>query len=164
MEQNQLERLDEQEDTQHGRYLTFPVGEETFAIAIRCVSEIIGMYPITRLPDVPQHVKGIINLRGKIVPVIDIRLKFKKPALDYDERTCIIVLETGGLAAGLIVDSVSEVSSIPDEEIVAPPEYGATAQNRYICGIGSADGKVKLILDVDKLLDEEEAAASASVL
>ncbi len=158
MEQNPLQRMDEQEDTQHGRYLTFPVGEETFAIEIRCITEIIGMYPITRLPEVPAYIKGIINLRGKIVPVIDIRLKFKKPALPYDERTCIIVLETSGLSAGLIVDSVSEVLSIPDEQIVPPPEYSASAQNRYISSIGSVDGKVKLILDADKLLDEEEAA------
>lgn len=164
MEQIKLDRMEEQEDTQHGRYLTFPVGDETFAIEIRCVNEIIGMYPITRLPDVPVHVKGIINLRGKIVPVIDIRLKFKKPPVEYDERTCIIVMETGGLYAGLIVDSVSEVLTIPDEEIVAPPEYGANAQNRYISGIGTSDGKVKLILDANELLDEEEAAASASVL
>lgn len=158
MEQSKLARIDEAEDTQQGRYLTFPVGEDTFAIAIRCVNEIIGIYPITRLPDVPAHVKGVINLRGKIVPVIDVRLKFKKPAMEYDERTCIIVMEAGGLTAGLIVDNVSEVVSIPDEEIVPPPSYGSGSHNRYICGIGTGDDGVKLILDADELLNEEEAA------
>jgi purine-binding chemotaxis protein CheW len=155
MEENKSTLLAEREDTQYGRYLTFPVGEESFAVAISCVNEIIGIYPITPLPDVPAHVKGIINLRGKIVPVIDIRLKFKKPAIPYDERTCVIVMETGGLYAGLIVDSVSEVLTIPDELIVAPPSYGANEQNRYISGIGTANGKVTLILDSDELLNEE---------
>ncbi|HWS30764.1 MAG TPA: chemotaxis protein CheW [Clostridia bacterium] len=155
MEENKSTLLAEREDTQYGRYLTFPVGEESFAVAISCVSEIIGIYPITPLPDVPAHVKGIINLRGKIVPVIDIRLKFKKPAIPYDERTCVIVMETNGLFAGLIVDSVSEVLTIPDEQIVAPPSYGANEQNRYISGIGTADDKVTLILDADELLNEE---------
>lgn len=160
MEENKLERIGEEEDTQQGRYLTFPVGEETFAVAISCVNEIIGIYPITRLPEVPPHVKGIINLRGKIVPVVDLRLKFKKPAAEYDERTCVIVMETGGLSAGLIVDSVSEVLTIAETEIVPPPEYGANAQNRYISGIGAGDGRVTLILDADKLLDEEEAVSA----
>jgi purine-binding chemotaxis protein CheW len=155
MEENKSTLLAEREDTQYGRYLTFPVGEESFAVAISCVNEIIGIYPITPLPDVPAHVKGIINLRGKIVPVIDIRLKFKKPAIPYDERTCVIVMETGGLYAGLIVDSVSEVLTIPDELIVAPPTYGANEQNRYISGIGTENGKVTLILDSDELLNEE---------
>jgi purine-binding chemotaxis protein CheW len=155
MEENKSTLLAEREDTQYGRYLTFPVGEESFAVAISCVNEIIGIYPITPLPDVPAHVKGIINLRGKIVPVIDIRLKFKKPAIPYDERTCVIVMETGGLYAGLIVDSVSEVLTIPDELIVAPPSYGANEQNRYISGIGTENGKVTLILDSDELLNEE---------
>ncbi len=155
MEEMKSTLLVEREDTQYGRYLTFPVGEESFAVAISSVNEIIGIYPITPLPDVPAHVKGIINLRGKIVPVIDIRLKFKKPAIPYDERTCVIVMETGGLFAGLIVDSVSEVLTIPDEKIVAPPSYGAYELNRYICGFGTENDKVTLILDADELLNEE---------
>lgn len=154
IEDNEL--LEQMEDTQHGRYLTFDVGDEVFGIEIRYVTQIIGILPITKLPEAPAHIKGVINLRGRIIPVVDMRLKFKKEPAEYDDRTCVIVVEPGGIVAGLIVDEVAEVTTIADEDVVPPPEYGAAAQNRYIRGIGKADGKVKLLLDCDKLFRPEE--------
>jgi purine-binding chemotaxis protein CheW len=153
---SQEEILEEQEDTQHGRFLTFALGEEVFGIEIRYVKEIIGMQPITRLPEVPDYIKGIINLRGKIIPVIDVRLKFKKEAVEYNDRTCIIVIETSDMSVGLIVDNVAEVIAIDDENIVPPPDARAGIQNRYINGIGKVGSEVKLLLDCERLFHEEE--------
>jgi purine-binding chemotaxis protein CheW len=150
------ERLEEQEDTQHGRFLTFALGEEVFGIEIRFVKEIIGMQPVTRLPEVPNYIKGIINLRGKIIPVIDVRLKFKKEAVAYNDRTCIIVIETATISVGLIVDNVDEVIAIDDENIVPPPDERSGIQNRYISGIGKVENEVKLLLDCEKLFQEED--------
>ncbi|HMM32414.1 MAG TPA: chemotaxis protein CheW [Clostridia bacterium] len=153
----------EQEDTQHGRYLTFAVGDEVFGIEIRYVTEIIGIQPITKLPEAPEHIKGVINLRGRIIPVVDVRLKFKKPPMEYNDRTCVIVVEANSIVAGLIVDNVAEVVSIADEDVVPPPEYSASVQNSYIKGIGKSDGKVKLLLDCEKLFraDEENVLRAA---
>ncbi|MDP4152999.1 MAG: chemotaxis protein CheW [Bacillota bacterium] len=145
----------EEEDTQKGKYLTFLIGSETFGIEIRYVTEIIGIQPITEMPELPKYVKGIINLRGKIIPVMDIRLRFKKQFKQYDGKTCVIVIDIENLSIGLIVDSVSEVLSIPDEEIVPPPELSGNS-SKYIKGIGKADNEVKLLLDCNKLLSEEE--------
>lgn len=162
---DEKELLEEQEDTQHGRYLTFAVGEEVFGIEIRYVTEIIGIQPVTKLPEAPEHIKGVINLRGRIVPVVDVRLKFKKPPMEYNDRTCVIVVEANDLVAGLIVDQVAEVITIADEDVVPPPEYSATIQNKYIRGIGKADGNVKLLLDCEKLFrtDEEAVLRSAAM-
>lgn len=154
---NQADFLEEQEDTQHGRFLTFALGEEVFGIEIKYVTEIIGVQPITRLPEVPAFIKGIINLRGKIIPVIDVRLKFKKPEVPYDDRTCVIVVETQEVLVGLIVDNVAEVITIGDEEIVPPPDYGADTNNKYIQGIGKVGNEVKLLLNTERLFREEDA-------
>ena len=133
---------EEQEDTQHGRFLTFALGEEDYGIEIRFVTEIIGMQQITKIPEVPEYIKGIINLRGKITPLIDVRLKFKKEPINYTDRTCIIVIDTGELSIGLIVDNVAEVMNINDEDIVPPPDVRTGIQNRYIQGVGKVDSKV----------------------
>jgi purine-binding chemotaxis protein CheW len=148
--------MEEQEDTQHGRYLTFNLGEEVFGLEIRYVTEIIGMQPITKIPEVAAYIKGIINLRGKIIPVIDMRLKFGKESIEYDDRTCIVVVDTEEMIVGLIVDKVSEVITIDDENVVPPPSQRTGIRNRYIQGIGKIDGNVKLLLDVKKLFDVEE--------
>lgn len=150
------EELEKQEDTQHGRYLTFNLGEEVFGLEIRYVTEIIGMQPITKIPEVAAYIKGIINLRGKIIPVIDMRLKFNKEPIEYDDRTCIVVVDTEEMVVGLIVDKVSEVITIDDENVVPPPSQKTGIRNRYLQGIGKIDGGVKLLLDVKKLFDEEE--------
>jgi purine-binding chemotaxis protein CheW len=151
-----LEEMMEHEDTQKGKYLTFKLGKEVFGLEIRYVTEIIGIQPISEVPEVPEYVKGIINLRGKIIPVIDVRLKFKKPAVEYDDRTCIIVIDVLESSIGLIVDNVSEVLNISDDNIVDPPDYKTGFHNKYIKSIGRSGEDVKLILDCEKLLNDDE--------
>lgn len=141
----------EVDDAQQNRYLTFLLGEETYGIAIGNVIEIIGVLPVTPLPGAPDYLKGIMNLRGKIVPVIDVRLKFKKAAVEYTERTCIVVVEVQEMTVGLIIDEVSEVLTIEAQDIVPPPSL-KESQSNYIDGISSTDGKVKLLLDCAALL------------
>ena len=149
------ESMDQIEDTQKGKFLTFCMGNEFYGIEIKYVTEIIGLQPITEIPEMPEYIKGIINLRGKIIPVMDVRLRFRKPFREYDDRTCIVVIEIREVSIGLIVDSVSEVISIPDEEIVAPPNVTKEG-NKYIKGIGKVGSDVKLLLDSDKLLNETD--------
>ena len=149
------ESLDLMEDTQKGKFLTFCIGNEFYGIEIKYVTEIIGLQPITEIPEMPEYIKGIINLRGKIIPVMDVRLRFRKPFRPYNDRTCIVVIDIKEVSIGLIVDSVSEVIAIPDEEIVAPPDM-ANEGNRYIKGIGKVGNDVKLLLDSDRLLNETD--------
>lgn len=149
------ELLEEDEDTQKGRFLTFLLSNESYGIEISYVTEIIGIQIITEIPELPEYIRGIINLRGKIIPVMDIRLRFKKPFRDYNDRTCVIVIDIKDISIGLIVDSVSEVLSIAETEIVPPPELSKDA-NKYIKGIGKVGGEVKLLLDCDKLLKDDE--------
>ncbi len=146
----------QEEDTQKGRFLTFNLGSESYGLEIKFVTEIIGIQPITEVPELPDYIRGIINLRGKIIPVMDVRLRFKKNFIEYNDRTCVIVIDIREVSIGLIVDSVSEVISIPETEIVAPPEV-SRGGNKYIKGIGKVHGEVKLLLDCDKLLNEDEA-------
>ncbi len=147
-----------EEDTQKDKFLTFKVGNESYGIEIKHVTEIIGIQPVTDVPELPDYVKGIINLRGKIIPVMDVRLRFKKPFKDYNDRTCVIVVDINDMSVGFIVDSVSEVLSIPEESIVPPPAI-KSGSNRYIKGIGKIGDEVKLILDCQKLLSEDEIEA-----
>ena len=114
------------------------------------------MQPITKVPEVPPYVKGIINLRGKIIPVIDVRLKFGKEPIEYDDRTCIVVININEVSVGLIVDKVDEVLNIDDDGIAAPPSSKTGFENRYIKGIGKADNQVQLLLDCEKLLKTDE--------
>lgn len=148
--------LEQEEDTQKGKFLTFLLGNEFYGIEIRYVTEIIGIQAITEVPELPEYVKGIINLRGKIIPVMDVRLRFKKLFREYNDRTCVIVVDIKDASIGLIVDSVSEVLSIPDGDIVSPPEVSKGFINRYIKGIGKVGNDVKLILDCNTLLNEDE--------
>ncbi len=144
-----------EEDTQKGKFLTFSIDKESYGIEISYVTEIVGIQPITEVPELPEYIKGIINLRGKIRPVMDVRLKFKKEPIEYNDRTCIIVVDTGEMAIGLIVDSVSEVMSIPDSEIIPPPKLNK-AGRKYIKNIGKIGDNVTLILDCEKLLNDDE--------
>lgn len=150
LEQNEM--MEQEEDTQHGRYLTFAVGEETYGIGIEMVTEIVGLQPITMMPEMPDYIKGIINLRGKIIPVMDMRKRFHKEPMAYNDRTCIIVLDMQDVSIGLIVDQVKEVSAIEDENIAPPPEKLGGIQNNFIYGIGKSGGEVKLLLDTQSLL------------
>lgn len=163
MEQNDLIDLTEQEDTLKGKYLIFTMDNDLYGIEIRYITEIISMQPITEVPEMPPYMKGVANLRGEIIPIIDARLRFNKEPKAYDEQTCIIVLNTNNSSTGLIVDRVSEVIYIADEEIAPPP----TVNNggfRYIKGIGKTDGKVKLLLDCKKILTEDEYQLLNSVI
>jgi purine-binding chemotaxis protein CheW len=152
------------EDTQKGKFLTFSVGNEYYGIEIKYVKEIIGgIQAITEVPELPEYVKGIINLRGTIIPVMDIRLRFKKEPKDYNDRTCIVVVNMKDILIGLIVDAVSEVLTILEQDIVAPPSGHKSFQNRYIKGIGKVGNEVKLLLDCNKLISDEEFASLTNI-
>lgn len=148
--------IEQMEDTQHGRYLTFALGRESFGLEISYVKEIVGMQPVTEIPEVPAFVKGVINLRGKIIPVIDMRLKFGREPMDYNDRTCIVVVDIREISVGLIVDEVSEVLTVADENIVPPPSAKTGAYNEVLRAIGKVGNDVKLLLDCDRLFDNNE--------
>ncbi len=143
-----------------GKYLTFSLAEEEYGIGILKIKEIIGMMPITPVPQTPDHVKGVINLRGKVIPVVDLRLRFGMESIEYDERTCIIVVEITGQAGtvqiGIVVDSVSEVLNIKGEDVEETPTFGSKLNTDYILGMAKMEGGVKILLDIDKVLSIEE--------
>jgi len=151
MAMNWVEQIEETEDTQAGRYLTFASGKDTFAIEIRHVTEIVGMQPVTSLPEAPEYVKGIINLRGQIITVTDLNIRFKKKPEPYDDKTCIIIIDTGEESLGLIVPRVADVVNIEDEYVEAPPDKGLGVKSKYLKGIGKIGNEIKLILDTQKL-------------
>lgn len=148
--------MEMEEDTQKDRYLTFSLGKESYGIEIKYVIEIIGIQSITEIPELPAYVKGIINLRGKIIPVLDVRLRFKKEPTDYNDRTCVIVVDIKNVSIGLIVDKVAEVVTILEEDTVEPPQMNQGVNNRYIKKIGKIGSEVKLLLDCEKLLTDNE--------
>jgi len=154
--------LDQTEDTQKGKFLTFSLGNEFYGMEIKSVTEIIGLQPITEIPEMPEYIKGIINLRGKIIPVMDVRLRFKKSFRDYNDRTCVIVIDIRDISIGLIVDSVSEVMSISEEDILPPPNMG-NGGGKYIKGIGKVGSDVKLILDSEKLLNDADVESLENI-
>jgi purine-binding chemotaxis protein CheW len=143
-----------------GKYLTFNLANEEYGIGILKVKEIIGMMTITPVPQTPSFVKGVINLRGKVIPVIDLRLKFGMEEIEYDERTSIIVVEvrggTGTVQIGIVVDSVSEVVNIKNEDIENTPTFGTRLDTDYILGMAKMGGGVKILLDIDQVLTDEE--------
>jgi purine-binding chemotaxis protein CheW len=145
-----------------GKYLTFSLAKEEYGIGILKIKEIIGMMPITTVPRTPLFVKGVINLRGKVIPVVDLRLKFEMEEIDYTERTCIIVVEIeaegGSVLTGIVVDSVSEVLSIKANDIEDTPAFGTSLDTDYILGMAKMNGGVKILLDIDKVLSAEEIA------
>ena len=147
---------EDDEDTQKDKFLTFQVGTEEFGISIRHVTEIIGLQKITDVPDMPGFIKGVINLRGKVIPVMDVRSRFKLESREYDDRTCIVVVNIKDKSVGLVVDRVSEVADIPESQIEPPAQIGSGTASRYIQGMGKIGEEVKILLDVDRLLYEDE--------
>jgi len=149
-----------------GKYLTFALGAEEYGLPVLKVREIIKMMDITLVPQVPQHVKGVINLRGKVIPVVDLRLKFGFPSQDYTERTCIIVVEVAMQASkvmmGIVVDAVSEVLNIGVEEIEQTPDFGERVNTDYMKAIAKVKGKVKILLDLDRVLGTEGGLLQAA--
>lgn len=153
--------MDEQHDTQKGKYVTFKSGNEYFGLKIQYVNEIIVFQEITAIPECEDYLKGLINLRGKIIPVIDVRLRFKQEPFEYNDRTCIIVINVKSTVVGLIVEKIAEVVEIQEENILPSPSLGHTdkTQNQYVYGIGKVGDTVKLLLDPDKLIRDEDLAA-----
>ena len=152
-----------EEDTQKEKYLTFRLGEETYGIEIRHVREIIGIQKITEVPEMPEFIKGVINLRGQVIPVMDVRARFHMKGRDYDDRTCVIVVQVQEATIGLVVDTVNEVADIPDADVSPPPKVNKAASSRYIKGMGKTGEDVKILLDVDRLLFDEELAKVAEL-
>jgi purine-binding chemotaxis protein CheW len=146
-----------------GKYLTFKLGGEEFGLAILKVREINGLRDITAVPRMPTYMKGVINLRGKVVPVIDLRLKFGLPEAPYAEQTCIILVNVGH-EAGLIVDTVSEVLDIPGEQIDPPPALSGAVDTSFILGMGKVGDDVKILLDADRILNAQESSDVSAVL
>ncbi|MCP3875748.1 MAG: purine-binding chemotaxis protein CheW [Desulfobacteraceae bacterium] len=146
-----------------GKYLTFSLEEEEYGIGILKVKEIIGMMPITSVPRTPEFVKGVINLRGKVIPVMDLRLKFSMGEIPYTDRTCIIVVEIDSLDStvliGIVVDAVSEVLNISKDEIEEAPTFGSKLDTDYILGMAKMEGGVKILLDIDRVLSAKEIEA-----
>jgi purine-binding chemotaxis protein CheW len=148
-----------------GKYLTFNMGKEVFGIEILKVQEIIGMMPVTRVPKTPEFVRGVINLRGKVIPVIELRRKFGMETREDTDRTCIVVVQVAGASGtvtmGLLVDEVSEVLNVTGEQIEAPPSFGAKVETDFILGMGKVGQKVVMLLDADKVLSSEELVMAA---
>ena len=146
-----------------GKYLTFSLAGEEYGIGILKVKESIGMMPVTSVPRTPEFVKGVINLRGKVIPVIDLRLRFGMETVEYTDRTCIIVVEisanTGIMMMGIVVDAVSEVLNIKEETIEDTPGFGSEIDTNYILGMAKTEGSVKILLDIDKVLTAAELSA-----
>lgn len=155
-----LEEYDgEDEDTQEDKFLTFVLNNEEYGIEIRYVTEIIGIQNITEVPDMPPYIKGVINLRGKIIPVMDVRLRFGVEERPYDDRTCIVVINIDDHLVGMIVDRVSEVLDISKSEVEPPPKVRRGESSRFIQGMGKVGDRVKILLNANKLLfdsDKEE--------
>ena len=152
------------DSNEKGKYMTFKSGHENFGLAIQYVNEIIQMQEITAIPETEDYIKGLINLRGKVVPVIDVRLRFKQEPLEYNDRTCIIVINVKSSVVGLIVEEIAEVVEINEENILPPPKIGHAdkEQNKYVYGIGKVDNSVKLLLDPEKLLNDEKSASESA--
>ncbi|URZ18449.1 chemotaxis protein CheW [Clostridium felsineum] len=143
------------EDTQNGKFLIFNTDGEQYGIEIKHVIEIIGISPISEIPELPKYIMGVINLRGKVIPVIDIRLRFNKSFKDYNDRTCIVIIEVEDMLIGVIVDKVLEVLRIKEEEIMEPPEISRDKKG-YIKAIGKSHNEINFILDCERLISSEE--------
>ncbi|HVO67638.1 MAG TPA: chemotaxis protein CheW [Syntrophales bacterium] len=147
-------------NTREGKYLTFSLKDEEYGIEILKVKEIIGIMNITTIPQTPPYVKGVINLRGKVIPVIDLCLKFGMEESVYTDRTCIVVVDTygkdqGNFLIGIVVDSVSEVVNIRGDEIEDTPSFGVSLDNNYFLGMAKVKGDVKILLDIDRVLTSD---------
>ncbi|MGM0608099.1 MAG: chemotaxis protein CheW [Candidatus Muiribacteriota bacterium] len=157
MVENRKAQFEESMDS--AKYLTFKLEKETYGLPILRVQEIIGMMKITKFPKAPDYVRGVINLRGKVIPVVELRKKFCVQSVEDDDKTCIIVLslndDSGGIRQGIIVDEVSEVMDIENTKIEQPPDFGSQQQEEFITGVGKTNDKVIILLDVDKLLCSE---------
>lgn len=150
--------MEEKAEKKKQKYVTFMSGKEHFGLKIEYVNEIIVMQEITAIPETEDYIKGLINLRGKIIPVIDVRIRFKQEPFEYTDRTCIIVINVQNTVVGLIVEKIAEVVEISDENLLPSPTIGRfdkSQQDRYVYAIGKVGNSVKLLLDPDKLLHDD---------
>ncbi|MBL8968203.1 MAG: purine-binding chemotaxis protein CheW [Spirochaetaceae bacterium] len=155
---------DDDEDTQANKYLFFRISKESYGIGIKHIIEIIELQSISAVPDMPEYVKGVINLRGKVIPIVDLRLRFGMSARDYDDRTCIVVTEIDGVLIGFVVDTVEEVLEIPESGIEEAPRFkSVSGRERYILGMGKVGEAVKILLDIEKIARGDEMAMAARV-
>ncbi len=139
-----------------GKYLTFFLAGEEYGLEILKVHEIIGMMPVTRVPSRPEYVRGVINLRGRVIPIVDLRRKFDMPCADEARETCIIVVQLQGSQVGVLVDTVSEVVDIAESEIEDPPTFGSDLDEEYLQGLAKTNGRVRLLLDIDQVLARQQ--------
>ncbi|MBU0755045.1 MAG: chemotaxis protein CheW [Planctomycetes bacterium] len=146
---------EEEEDTLKNKYLAFQIEDQEYAIEIRYVLEIVGIQKITEVPDMPKYVLGVINLRGKVIPIIDVRKRFQMAERAYDNRTCIIVVALQDTTVGLVVDCVAEVLMINEEAIDPPPAVNRGHGSHYIMGMGKVGEAVKILIDLNRLLGDE---------
>ena len=151
-----------------GKYLVFHLGREEFGICVLKVREIMGIQDITAVPQTPAYVKGVINLRGKVIPVVDLRLKFGLPQIEYTQRTCIIVVQVEAdahtMLMGIVVDGVAEVLNLATNDIEDTPDFGQGVETTYLLGMAKIKGKVKILLDIDQVLTSQELHGLQSVL
>ena len=147
-----------EDEIQKEQYMTFKCSDEIYGISIKYVNEIIVLSQITKVPETQDYLIGLINLRGKIIPVIDVRIRFGKEPLEYNDRTCVIVIDVKSTVIGLIVDAIDEVAAFAENEITPPPSVSDLAMQakKYVFGIGRVNGEVKLLLDPDKLINDPE--------
>ena len=147
-----------------GKYLTFVLGDEEYGIDITRVKEIIGVMAVMRISGTPPYIKGVINLRGNVIPVIDLRLKFAMPEISHTRETVFIVVEVSGALVGIVVDTVREALNIHGADIEPSPRFGSRLNTDFILGMGKAQGKVKILLDIEKALSAEDTAFLASMM
>lgn len=148
--------------TRAGKYLSFQLGQEEYAIEVLRVREIVKIQHITGVPETPADVRGVINLRGRVIPVIDLRLKFGMPEMDYGQRTCIIVVEPRGASQGpmgIIVDEVSEVLSLAETDVQDTPDFGSGVRTPFLLGMAKVRDRVKILLDIDQVLATADLSA-----
>jgi purine-binding chemotaxis protein CheW len=149
-------------DARAGKYLVFHLDKEEFAIQVQKVREIMGVQDITQVPQTPAHVKGVINLRGKVIPVVDLRLKFGMEAIEYTHRTCIVVVQVAGpresMLMGVVVDGVAEVLQVAAADVEDTPSFGQDITIPYVMGLAKLKGKVKILLDIDQVMTARELA------
>jgi purine-binding chemotaxis protein CheW len=153
---------DDEESSQASKYLLFNIDDEVYGINIAHVVEIIEMQRITEVPDMPPFVKGVINLRGRVIPVVDLRLRFGMAEREHDDRTCMIIVRIGSSSVGFIVDTVAEVQDIQDSDVEPPPQFRTSSgRDQYISGLGKVGDSVRILIDVRKLVSEDELRAGA---
>jgi purine-binding chemotaxis protein CheW len=159
----------EMENTQHlaGKYLTFALGQEGYGLAILKVQEIIGLMKVTQVPRTPDYIRGVINLRGRVIPVVSLRIKFEMESAEDTDRTCIVVVEVArgqqALTMGILVDAVSEVVDIANEQIEPPPAFGSAVDTTFILGMAKLGDRVVTLLDIDRVLTDRELATVGQV-